>query len=586
MNWGLKRAFIAGAASVWLAATAYAQDMVWVQIEAQPTLAEAQERIRDYTAALDNVVGFSLGTGWYGIALGPYTRADAEAVLRQLRVAGRIPRDSFVALGNNFRQQFWPIGAQSPTAALAVPDTVLGDTDLQGTPAAITPGPSFVPDETVQEARRSESRLTREERRNLQRLLRWAGVYNAGIDGAFGRGTRAAMADWQAQKGYPETGVLTSAQRAELLSDYNAVLAGLDLRVVRSAEAGIEIALPQGAVVFDEIEAPFVKYKPAGEIDAQVLLISQPGTEATMLGLYDILETLEIMPEEGPRARTDQGFEMEGIGDTVHSYAYAERAGGAIKGFILVWPADDEARRTRLVDEMRASFRTLPGVLDPSLGIRNEDQAIDLVAGLQVRQPRLSRSGFYVDGTGTVVTTDTAVASCGRITLDGLHEAQVRVSLPDLGLAVVQPAEAITPAAFARFQTDVPRLKERVAVAGYSYEGVLGAPTLTFGELADIRGLSGEVELDRLALEALPGDAGGPVFGPTGTVIGMLLSKDPDSGRQLPDDVSFSVDAGAMARILSDIGVRPTTSTPGAPLPAEDLTTVAADITVLVSCWD
>ena len=76
---------------------AYAQDAAWVQIEAQPSLNAAEARARDYAGNLPDVNGFSLGGGWYAVALGPYTAEDAETVLRGYRREGRIPRDSFIA---------------------------------------------------------------------------------------------------------------------------------------------------------------------------------------------------------------------------------------------------------------------------------------------------------------------------------------------------------------------------------------------------------------------------------------------------------------------------------------------------------
>ena len=56
--------------------------------------------------------------------------------------------------------------------------------------------------------------LTAGEREQLQVALAWAGVYEGGIDGAFGRGTRTAMALWQGRNGYEATGILTARERA------------------------------------------------------------------------------------------------------------------------------------------------------------------------------------------------------------------------------------------------------------------------------------------------------------------------------------------------------------------------------------
>ena len=55
---------------------------VWIQVEAHPSLRVAQDRARLYAGTLADVNGFSLGGNWYGVVLGPYTRADAERVLQ------------------------------------------------------------------------------------------------------------------------------------------------------------------------------------------------------------------------------------------------------------------------------------------------------------------------------------------------------------------------------------------------------------------------------------------------------------------------------------------------------------------------
>ena len=71
-----------------------------------------------------------------------------------------------------------------------------------------------IPEETPNEARQNEARLTAEERRQLQIALEWAGHYQGAIDAAIGPGTRSAMADWQRSNGHEPTGVMTTRQRA------------------------------------------------------------------------------------------------------------------------------------------------------------------------------------------------------------------------------------------------------------------------------------------------------------------------------------------------------------------------------------
>jgi hypothetical protein len=125
-----------------------------------------------------------------------------------------------------------------------------------------------------------------------------------------------------------------------------------------------------------------------------------------------------------------------------------------------------------------------------------------------------------------------------------------------------------------------------VMVAGYSYEDRLPAPVMTFGTLAEVTGLSGEPGLKRLALQALPGDAGGPVLDATGAVIGVLLPQKAENGKQLPPDVHFAYSASGIAGLLSKAGVAPGQAARTGAVAPSDLTDLGTGMTVLVSCWD
>lgn len=561
---------------------AWAQNPVWVQVEAQPTLNAAQERARAYAVRVDNVAGFTTGGRWNVIALGPYAPADADAILQDLKSQRLIPTDSYIVDGRAFRQQFWPVGVGAPTTAQPVPETA-APTEAPAEPEVVLP--LEIPDETVGEARVSEAQLLRDEKRLLQTALQWAGFYNSTIDGAFGRGTRRAMGDWQVANNYEPTGILTTKQRKMLLDSYNAILDGMDLELVRDETAGIEMLIPKGVVAFSGYEPPFARYDANGDVKAQVILISQQGNQDRLSGLYEILQTLEIVPEDGPRTRRNASFDIEGFNSRIHSFTTAELNGGRIKGFTLVWPTGDDERRRRVLAEMKASFQALPNVLDPALAQPSENQAIDLVAGLQVRKPVTSQSGFFIGEQGDVLTSTEVIGDCSRLTIDSTYDADVVHVDLNLGLAVVRPVTPLAPSAVARFQTGVPRLQSMVAVAGYPYGGVLRTPSLTFGRLVDIRGLNGEPDIKRLALTAQDGDAGGPVLDNGGSVLGMLLPRSSQGGQTLPDEVSFSVRAREIVASLQAAEIAVETTDAITALPAQVLSEQASDVTVLVSCW-
>ncbi|MEM9967767.1 MAG: serine protease [Pseudomonadota bacterium] len=439
------------------------------------------------------------------------------------------------------------------------------------------------PDETRAEARRSEQALTADERKALQIALQWAGYYTAAIDGAFGRGTRASMRAWQEENGFEATGVLTTLQRRALIDQYNAVLNGLDLALVRDEEAGIEMMMPTAAVEFARYEPPFAHYGSKNDIGARVLLISQAGDQNTLFGLYEIMQTLEIVPLDGARERGNDSFELVGENDQIVSHTQVSLQNGQIKGFTLVWPARDEERRRRVLAEMTKSFTRLEAVLDPTVG-SVDTQSIDLVSGLQIRQPKISRSGFFLNESGLVATTSETVGSCARLTIDGDITAEVLANDPAQGIALLRPTQPLSPLAVAALNVADPRLQSDVAVAGYSYEGVLSAATLTFGKLSDVKGLRGEDSLSRLSMTAQPGDVGGPVFDASGGVMGMLLPKS-SVGPQLPDDVHFARDSQAIVDIAQAVGVELAAADAQGNLVPRDLRLAAQGMTVLVSCW-
>ncbi|MDX1743451.1 MAG: serine protease, partial [Ruegeria sp.] len=308
------------------------------------------------------------------------------------------------------------------------------------------------------------------------------------------------------------------------------------------------------------------------------------GDRATLRALYEVMQSLKIVPLNGPRELLGDRFTLEGRGNGIVSYTEATLKDGQIKGFTLVWPEGDEARRARVLAAIKASFATNGAVLDPGAGA-DADQRIDLVSGLQIRTPRLSRSGFFTDANGTILTVSEATDSCTRITLNDDQEVQVAWADADLGVAVLRPRRNLAPINIAEFSLDHPRIQSEVAVSGFSYQGALGAPTLTYGQITDVRGLNGEDGVKRLALAAQPGDAGGPVFDEAGQVVGMLLPT-PSDGRTLPASVSLAATAERLNKVLEKAGVSGQPGQATSEISPNELSRRANGMTVLVHCWD
>ncbi len=561
-----------------------AQTVFWVQVEAHSTEAEAVARAQAYAQSIGNTAGFRLPSGWNAVVLGPFAaREEADAQRRSLLAARAIPSDAFVSDGQGFGRRIFP--ADAAATPLPVPEPT-SEPETEALAEIIAPEVIEEPEETLREAQVSEGRLTRDERAAIQVALQWFGFYNLGIDGAFGPGTRRAMSAWQEAQELNATGVMTTRQREALIRAYSMELAALGMDEWEDERAGIRIQLPLAMVEFDRHEAPFAHFGSRDDSGVQVLLISQSGTQATLFGLYEIMQTLEIVPMEGERRRQANSFLLTGLSETLRSHTFAQYQRGQIKGWTLIWTPDRDDQMARVLPMMQDSFATFGDTLPDGIGEASAVQRRDLLSGLAVRRPERSRSGFYIDATGTVLTSLEAVDSCERVTIDEVYGASVVARDEALGIAVLRPDTPLVPLAFAQFAGSDPRLDSEIWVSGFGFEDMLTRPLLTSGALEDLRGLNGEDNLLRIGAALQPGDSGGPVFDGNGAVIGLVLPAVDTGGRLLPSDVGFAARSDALRDFLTSNGIRTGTQSAAGAVPPGILTRMAGDLTVLVSCWN
>ncbi len=562
-----------------------AQDgQVYIQVEALPDLAAGQARAQSYAALFPETNGFGLRSGWFGILLGPYPPEEAAELLRGLKAERLIPADSFIAYPRDMRGRFWP-AEDAPTAAATVPADPDPAADPVPEDAAPSAAPAGAPDEDRQQARDSEALLSPEDRKDLQTALQWFGFYGSAIDGAFGPGTRNSMAAWQEAQGLEPTGILTTRQRRALLDAWKGEIAAFGFQEVTEVESGITVTLPLNLVEFDHYEPPFVHYRARTEGAPRILLISQPGDQAALYGLYDVLQTLDSVPLDGARDRDDRSFRIRGTSAKVDTTVYAALNGDRIKGWMLISTPGNEGRDARILKVLQDSFSPDgDSVLDPGMVAMDAGTKAGLMSGLEVRKPKLSRTGFFVSADGMVATTAEAVAQCGRVTIDRSTDAEVAWADASTGLAVLKPKSPLAPRAVASFAA-AGRPGSEVTVPGYSYEDRLPAPVLTFGTFEDATGLSGEPGLSRLSLQSLPGDVGGAVLDGSGAVVGMLLPA-AAGGKQLPAGVAFALSASEITRLLAANGLTPQRAGAGPTLAPGALAEQATGMTALVSCWE
>ena len=562
---------------------AQAQERAWLQIESYPSEQTARSRAAAYAGEFPNVQVLS-GGNWYAIVLGPYAPEEAAGELADLRRAGRVPGDAFVTDGG----QFDIAGAEPVAPEAAAPEAAAPEAASAELAAAPT-------DETLKEARGSEAALSKDERMVLQEALKWYGFYDAKIDGSFGAGTRKSMAAWQEAGGFEPTGVLTSRQRATLVANHAADLAEFGFETVNEVEAGIEITLPLSLVAFDHYEPPFAHFAEKNGSGLRIMLISEPGGVEALAGLYDILQTLEVVPETGRREREERSFSIEAASADVQSYAYAETRDGMVKGYLVVWNPADADRMRRILPVLKSSFRAVGDkALDPGLVPMDDATRAGMLAGLEMRKPKSVASGVFVDDTGHVATSLANVATCAKVTLGLETVAEVVAQDDTAGIALLQAKSPMAPLAVAQLARATPLAGAEISVAGYSYGTRQPAPVLTFGNVDAAEGLSGEPGFLRITAPLIAGDMGGPVLDAAGNMLGLATTAPQGSARQLPPGMALVAGSEAVAALMQGAGIGGATGgatggANGADTPAlspDALNAAAFGMTVQVACWE
>lgn len=567
----LRRLFAALSLALSLAAApplAAQDDAAWLQVEAQPDLATATERARAYSAIFQDVSGFASGE-WFAIVLGPLPRGAAEEQLALLKAEGMIPADAYLTVGADYGARFWPPEGGVAASEMVTPTPEHESPALEG--------------ETLEEAKAGEAALSDGERIALQEALAWFGHYQGPLDGAFGKGSRAAFAAWQEAAGHEATGVLTTAQRDEILAAMAEEKARFGFETVVESEAGIEATLPLGLVAFEGYEPPFVQFAPRVADGPRVMLISEPGDAVALTSLFALLQGFDILPPGGLAELGDEGFVIEARSEAVVTRAWARLSRGQIKGYLVTWTPDHADEAARIAQVIEASFRAIGDkALDPGLVELDAAARAGLLTGLAPRRPLLSRAALFVGAEGAALTHGEGLARCATLTLDGAP-ARIAAQDPASGLALLQPETPLSPPAIAALSGASPRRGAEVVVAGHPWGDRLPAPVLTWGQIEELTDLDGAPGRHRLAARLREGDAGGPVLLATGAVVGLVAGAG-TGGQTLPEGVAFSIPALAMADFMAAQGLTPAAHD-GADLPPEALSRAALGMTPRLDCW-
>ena len=427
----------------------------------------------------------------------------------------------------------------------------------------------------------NEKQLSEQTKRDVQLALKWFKHYQGRIDGSFGKISQQAVGLWQQQNKFAVTNTLSSTQRELLLKRYAMDSVELGLREFSEKRTGIRIILPSKLLSFEKYEFPFVYYSNSKDNDLKVMLLSQPGTQKTLKALYNVLQTLALVPADGVKEISQSSFTINTQDLENKAYAYASLKDGYIKGFLAFYPPE---KHTELATIIQIAKDSITSISDPLLQEAASETEISrtFFYGLKIKTPKLSRTGFFINDGGTVITTSNVVQDCSKITLDKKFEADLVGSKN--GVSVLEPKETIIPMNFLTFSRNIISLNSRVSSAGYSYEGELPEPSITHGTVENTKGLKGESTIIILSLNLLPGDYGSAIVNESGEIIGMAIDNQ-DKFKNLSNNSSLALKSESLLKILRNHKKLSHISSNLEKLTDKKLSTKVRESTILVSCW-
>ncbi|WP_134725011.1 peptidoglycan-binding domain-containing protein [Paracoccus luteus] len=297
----------------------------YIRLQALPSRAEADAALADWRRDFPAAGLYALPDGWFAVALGPMRADTASAWLSAMQATGRAARDAFVA----------------------GPDRLGSVADAGRAPDLPPPGDTPMPplDE-------------------VQRALRWAGLYDGAIDGKDGPNTRAAIAaEIVAHRAAPDAGTAMAA----LIERRQAWRDRMGLTRLDDAASGLSVMAPMDRLAFDRTEQGLSIYGPRDGSGAALILWSAPGGQQEMLDFTGLVTALGWVP--APERNVTPGrATLRGQNDTHIGQAEARVADGRAEGFVLIWPLADAEDQPRVAAELSDSFGPTPAPADDTGG--------------------------------------------------------------------------------------------------------------------------------------------------------------------------------------------------------------------------
>lgn len=473
-----------------------------------------------------------------------------------------------------------------------------------------------------------EGQLNLDEKKLVQEGLIWLGYYNGWADGAFGRGTRDAIAQWQQKKGLSPTGVVDGQQALVLAATALSAQDEVGWKSLPDRQSRITIGYPSKMMTKEEPSdsGGVIVSDPKGGASLMTVRLTDIG--AGQIGALFTNLTSDKDTQVLYKFQRDNLFIISGNRGSGKFYARYEQRGSEIRGYDLIWSAERQAEMAPLSLVMSNSFypfgpdspQAEPSY--PTLGALAEASKAPSSGGQQGGQgsqggggrtataepppagggrqtpaeppgpgahEKSSGTGFVVSKAGYIVTNNHVVAGCAALKF-GDADAQLIGRDEKRDLAVLRVAGSFDASIPMRSDSQV-QLGEPVAVLGFPYRGMISTSlNLTNGIVTSLAGISDAPWLFQLNAQIQPGNSGGPIVDDRGQVIGVVVSRVNDMAiaeatGTIPQNINFGIRGELLASFLLENGVIPDRSSRTQKATVQEVAAKLKDLVQPVLCY-
>lgn len=429
-------------------------------------------------------------------------------------------------------------------------------------------------------AARGFSALSLGNRALLQVLMTAAGYFNGVPVPSFTRRLFKGTKRFQAENGYPATGVLTRDEFDRLFRIATRKFDEWGFQKVAHPTRGHPIWIPLGlGLVATRNPDGIIWTDPRRRISISYTTVPNVGIDANFLALSD--EVASAGATVHYKVIKHDWFVISYTRPNgVDGYMRYHQDGQNVTGFTLEWDnAKGIVNGERIAIIMSGSlWSAMSGATFPNPPRRNLSVATapnpaptpphstptPPTAKADQSKPRFfSGTGFFVSSNGEMVTNAHVVEGCEAIrvkTDDGaVDEAKVLALDKTNDLAVLKLS--LTPKHVASLRIGV-RLGEGVAVFGYPHADILSTSgNFTLGNVTALSGMGDDSRYFQISAPVQSGNSGGPLLDMYGNVVGVVSAKlnalkVAILGGDLPQNVNFAVKSAILATFLDSNRIR------------------------------